>query len=334
MKRDADKGIAIIINELILSRGAATYAAICDNVSQRYGKETDEAEIDRIVEGMQDSRDENYIAPVIFTPEKGGFCYADPEDNPLQTALTEAEKKELQIAFSLLDQFKYRDLFRSFSGIIQKMLDVMRINTFSGKADGFDFIDFEKIAASRGSRFLFPLIAAIEGKKVVELIYQPFYEERSHSTIVHPYLLKEYRYRWYLIGRNDLSGEIRTYGLDRVIELGLSDKTYIEKDFSAGEYFRYTIGVIAPPGPPPLIRIRVDKPQALYLITQPWHESQNIELEEENAMIFSFRVHPTYEFKSLVLSIGRDLEVLEPDSLREEIGNVHEVAARRYKRRI
>ena len=79
------------------------------------------------------------------------------------------------------------------------------------------------------------------------------------------------------------------------------------------------MGIIAPQGEPPLIKIAVQKTQAQYLVTQPWHDSQNIEQEDEDRVVFSFRVHPTYEFKSLLLSLGKDGKVLEPASLQEEI---------------
>ena len=90
-------------------------------------------------------------------------------------------------------------------------------------------------------------------------------------------------------------------------------------DFNAGEYFKYAIGIIAPEGLPPLIKLAVQKTQAQYLITQPWHDSQNIEKENEEQVVFSFRVHPTYEFRSLVLSLGKDAYIQEPASLREEM---------------
>ena len=59
-----------------------------------------------------------------------------------------------------------------------------------------------------------------------------------------------------------------------------------------GKYFKYAIGIISPEGRPPLIKLAVQKNQAQYLITQPWHESQNIHSEDEERVIFSFRVHP------------------------------------------
>lgn len=172
----------------------------------------------------------------------------------------------------------------------------------------------------KGLQYLEPLIHAIEEKRVLRLYYLPFYEDRPYFNEVHPYLLKEHGFRWYLLGLNEFRGEVRTYALDRIRDLQeLPGTAYKEPGFDREAYFRYAIGIITPPGEPGLIRLSVQKTQAQYLITQPWHDSQNIERETGEAVIFSFRVHPTYEFRSLVLSLGKDAEVLEPENLRRSI---------------
>ncbi len=182
------------------------------------------------------------------------------------------------------------------------------------------FIHFRKAPEVKGTQYLQPIISAIENKRVLRITYLPFYEDKPYYNEVHPYLLKEHGFRWYLVGWNEFKGQVRTYSLDRIRDLKeVSGLKYRAPGFSAGEYFRYALGIIAPPGAPPLIKLAVQKTQAQYLITQPWHESQNIHSEDEDQVVFSFRVHPTYEFKSLVLGLGKDGEVLEPESLRKEL---------------
>lgn len=182
------------------------------------------------------------------------------------------------------------------------------------------FISFRKTPVIKGTQYLDPLIKAIEEKQVIRLYYLPFYEDKPYFNEVHPYLLKEHEFRWYLVGLNEFKGQVRTYALDRIRDLqDVSGVDYKEPGFNAGEYFEYAIGIIAPQGEPPLIKIAVQKTQAQYLITQPWHDSQNIIEENEDQIIFSFRVHPTYEFKSLVLGMGKDGEVLEPASMRKDL---------------
>ncbi len=182
------------------------------------------------------------------------------------------------------------------------------------------FISFRKAPEIKGTQYLNPIIQAIENKQVLRLYYLPYYEDKPYFNEVHPYLLKEHEFRWYLVGLNEFKGQVRTYALDRI--RNLQDATGIEfkpPGFNTSEYFKYAIGIIAPQQDPPLIKLAVQKTQAQYLITQPWHESQNIIKETDEHITFSFRVHPTYEFKSRVLSLGKDGEILEPSYLREEM---------------
>jgi len=182
------------------------------------------------------------------------------------------------------------------------------------------FIHKRKAPDIKGIQYLDKIISAIEKKEVLRLYYLPFYEDKPYFNEVHPYLLKEHESRWYMVGLNAFKGKLRTYALDRIRDLQVAEGTaYTAPEFNAGEYFKYAIGIIAPEGLPPLIKMAVQKTQAQYLITRPWHDSQNIEEENEEQVVFSFRVHPTYEFRSLVLSLGKDAYIQEPASLREEI---------------
>jgi predicted DNA-binding transcriptional regulator YafY len=192
------------------------------------------------------------------------------------------------------------------------------------------FIHFRKAPESKGTQYLEPIIRAIENRLVLRVYYLPFYEDKPYFNEIHPYLLKEYGFRWYLVGLNKFKDQIRTYALDRIRDLKeVEGVEFQEPEFNVSEYFQYSIGIIAPQGIPSLIKLAVQKTQAQYLITQPWHHSQNIEEENEDQVIFSFRVHPTYEFRSLVLSLGKDAEIVEPSGLRKEmIKEMSEMIAR------
>jgi len=182
------------------------------------------------------------------------------------------------------------------------------------------FIHHRKPHEVKGIQYLDPIVSAIEKREVLRLYYLPFYEDKPYFNEVHPYLLKEHESRWYMVGLNAFKGKVRTYALDRIRDLQVAaGAEYIPPEFKTEEYFKYAIGIIAPEGTPPLIKLAVQKTQAQYLITRPWHDSQNIVEDTEEQVIFSFKVHPTYEFRSLVLSLGKDGNILEPASLREEM---------------
>ena len=182
------------------------------------------------------------------------------------------------------------------------------------------FIHHRKSHEVKGIQYLDPIISAIEKREVLRLYYLPFYEDKPYFNEVHPYLLKEHESRWYMVGLNAFKGKVRTYALDRIRDLQVAaGAKYTPPEFNAEEYFKYAIGIIAPEGTPLLIKLAVQKTQAQYLITRPWHDSQNIVEDTEEQVVFSFKVHPTYEFRSLVLSLGKDASILEPASLREEM---------------
>ena len=146
------------------------------------------------------------------------------------------------------------------------------------------FISFKDAPEIKGTQYLEPIIDAIERQEVIRLYYLPFYEDKPYFTELHPYLLKEHGFRWYLVGLNHFKGQLRTYSLDRIRDLQLAEGiAYQSPDFDSESYFKYSIGIMAPEGRPELIKLAVQKTQAQYLITQPWHASQNIEEETEES---------------------------------------------------
>jgi len=231
----------------------------------------------------------------------------------------------------LLEDPRFTEMFGDIPGVIQKLIDAIRITTLSRQDASPDFIDFEKIPKMEGSRHLPGLMHAIMKEQAIRLYYHPFYEDKPYFADVHPYLLKEYRYRWYLIGLNDFKDQVRTYALDRIRDIRETDLPYRPRQFTARDYFRNALGVISPAGPPPLLKVAVQKTQAQYMITQPWHETQNIEQEDEEEVIFSFRIHPTYEFRYLLMGSGKDLRVLEPGWLRDELMSELEETLNNYR---
>ena len=193
------------------------------------------------------------------------------------------------------------------------------------------FIHFKGSPEIKGIQYFDPIVRAIENREVLRLYYLPFYEDKPYFNDVHPYLLKEHQSRWYLVGLNAFKGKIRTYALDRIRDLQVDEGAeYSLPAFDTEAYFKYAIGIIAPEGLPPLIKLAVQLTQAQYLITRPWHDSQNIVEENEKEVVFSFRVHPTYEFRSLVLSLGKDGTILEPASLRKEMKQELEQMLKQY----
>ena len=68
-----------------------------------------------------------------------------------------------------------------------------------------------------------------------------------------------------------------------------------------------------------VVRLKANALQSKFLRTLPLHPSQK-EVEETNEYtIFEYYIIPTLEFRKELLSCGSAVEVLSPQSLREEM---------------
>ena len=69
-----------------------------------------------------------------------------------------------------------------------------------------------------------------------------------------------------------------------------------------------------------------------YIKEKIWHESQKVEQQSDGSIIFEAEVAGTKEIKFWIMSWGSKAEVLEPESLRDEIREEAEVILERYKK--
>jgi predicted DNA-binding transcriptional regulator YafY len=261
-----------------------------------------------------------YYAPIRYDRDREAYFYEDPGYSIDNIPLNEEEIQSLSFAATLLDQFKGVSIFNKFAGSVQKIIDAVNIHRASDEETMLNFIDFEKCPYFKGSEHLQVLIRAIRLKQVVYITYRAFQSEKDHHHDIHPYLLKEYRNRWYLIGFHDYFREIRIYGLDRIVSIEEKpEMIYRESDFSSEQYFRNTIGIFSPVTDPPEIVLQFSKETAQYILTQPIHESQITIEEKDDSVTFSLKVHPTVELIQVILGWGDSVKVLEPEFLRNRI---------------
>lgn len=290
-----------------------------------------ERTIDGDIHSMRNDNGLGYYSPIKFDRNRKAYYY-DPSDYSIDNIpLNDDELQSLTFAATLLDQFKNVEIFSKFTGSVQKIVDAVNIRRVQDEKGKLDFVDFEKAPFVKGSEFLDLIIKAIRQKQVLKITYHAFHSEKDHHHDIHPYLLKEYRNRWYLIGFHDYFREIRIYGLDRIVSIKENPKlAYIKSNFSPGDYFKHVIGIFSPLGEPPEIILEFKKETAQYIITQPIHESQQMIGETKDSITFSLKVHPTVELLQMILGWGHEVKVISPVSVKNEILKVISLIAANY----
>ena len=263
-----------------------------------------------------------FNAPIVYNRRTRRYYYEQPNYSIDNRSLSDKEIFSLVFASQLLEQFKNLDVFTTFQSTVQKLIDAVEIFTEDANHTLEDKIEFEHVPELKGSEHLEIILRSLSEKIVLQFNHQSFYSENINTYIIHPYYLKEYRNRWYLIGFNEKYGGIRTYGLDRIKSIEqLDEYNFIESEFNAQDYFKNIVGVTALKQEPKEILLSFTKRQSKYLITQPLHDSQEIVEEKEDEIIFKYYLIPTFEFTAQILGWGDQVKVLAPKEYQEKVMN-------------
>lgn len=207
-------------------------------------------------------------------------------------------------------------------GIRDWMLESMSLsNLLRESSDMRSRILFEKVPSS--SRWLSLIVNAMHDARALEMTYRSFTKTEADTFETHPYCLKIFRQRWYMLGRNIGKKELRTYSLDRIQDIKVLDKALeLPAGFDAADFFSDYFGIITGHDVKPCImEIKALAEQAKYLESLPLHHSQTAVTVTPEYTIFRYRLVPTFDLKQEILSRGSTLEVLSPGWFKEEIIN-------------
>ncbi len=187
--------------------------------------------------------------------------------------------------------------------------------------EGYDMKDvilFEQIPS--GTEYLLTILKAIKSKHTLKIEHKKFKDDESKTFEVEPYCLKVDKKRWYVLAKKIDGDKKKTYALDRIQNLEITDNTYIyPEDFSPRLYFENSFGIY--PNEDKEIEkvvIKATNPALNYIRTLPLHHSQKEEKHEEYS-IFKYKIKIDDEFKSELLKWGSSIKVLQPLSLRDDI---------------
>lgn len=183
-----------------------------------------------------------------------------------------------------------------------------------------------------GNDYVTSIAEAMQEGKVIRMVYHAFWKMSAQKVELEPYFVKAFRKRWYVVGYNRKDRQIKTYALDRVVELSLTTDTFeFPADFDPAGYFAQSFGVIRTDEQPETIRLRATMRQAQYLRALPLHHSQREYEVGDGYVDFVYNMYITYDLIQELLSLGREIEVISPAKLRNEVRNKLQAALERYK---
>lgn len=193
-------------------------------------------------------------------------------------------------------------------------------------------IIFEDIPS--GQTWLTCIADAMRCNHVLSITHQGFGKSEPSTFDIEPYFLKVVKRRWYVVARSPYYSERNkeqgvkpsdvylVYALDRISDIQDTGRTFkMKKNFDVHSYFEGCCGIITSNESSQKIVLRAYNGFADYLRTLPLHESQREIGSDDESTLFEYHLKPTFDFYQLVLAQGDQVEVLEPESVRDEMRN-------------
>ncbi len=165
--------------------------------------------------------------------------------------------------------------------------------------------------------FLPVVLEAIAATEKVRFTYAGFNRSRAEEDILfHPYFVKRYKQRWYMVGLREKTEDIRTYALDRVKQMQLVSQTFtMPENVDPGTFFDNIIGITLSKASARIVKIRTTPQQAKYLRALPLHNTQQEEIHDKYS-IFTYKLKLNYELVHELLGFGAEVTVLSPRELQ------------------
>lgn len=183
----------------------------------------------------------------------------------------------------------------------------------------------------KGMGYLQPIIKAIKDNYRLQMTHKGFESTEAKTTYIEPYCLKLFRQRWYLLGKTEPDyKELRIYALDRILKLEETNQSFvIDPDFLAEDFFRHYFGTFISKAPTRIV-LRAYSKMVPLLRTLPKHQSQKEITTTKDYSDFEYYMAPTFDFRQEILREGSELEVLEPQSFRDELKQELKKAIQHY----
>ena len=231
----------------------------------------------------------------------------------------------IEYDFSLKTYFIDFEDQQDVKGRVLEAFDIFNALNISDRLS--NHIHFEQ-RKPQGTDHLFGLLHAIKNNLQLKFTYYKFWEDDLTERSLDPYALKEFKNRWYVVGNDPKNGVIKSFALDRLSDLVITNKKFYKPNaFQVNQYYKNSFGIISPNEDTPEDIVLSFTPfQGKYIKTLPLHHTQHIIRDTEEELRISLKLYITHDFFMEILSLGDKVKVIHPEKLKKQLlSTVNEV---------
>lgn len=296
--------------------------AVNESFLDLYGTAISTRTIRKDLADLQDRM--SFNAPIKMYRNTDNSCYYRYTDPDFELFSDNIDDEEIEKLIIIFDKFRG---IPSMSWVEEPIAQLKARIGLSGAAD--KVISFEQNERLAGLEHLSLILHSAVHHKCIDLEYQSYKGNVLHKTI-HPYYVKQYNSRWYLLGLDNEYNDVYPLALDRMKKVSVSSVKFIKNtQYDFDEYFRDIIGVTRnEQREVEEIRLRFSPSRFPYVVSKPLHKSQQV-ISESDCEI-SIRVLPNKELQQKLFSFGPDIEILSPEWMRQDFAEKILEAAKKY----
>lgn len=172
---------------------------------------------------------------------------------------------------------------------------------------------------------------AVMRSRSIDIIYFALSKKSRTKRMVDPYRIWFINGTFYLVGYCHLRKEVRTFALDRIRNIEITDRGFtIPDDFNFNDFMSGGFGAYCG-GIPEKVAISFASEIAGYIEEKIWHESQQIIRKKNGSIVFEATVAINEELENWILSWGSKAIVVYPEVLKDRIRREAQKMAAAYK---
>lgn len=274
----------------------------------------------QLKEYLKDIREEGYMEIEYNHKTKEYERKGELKGNIAAVFLTNSELISLKTAVKLLEQFTELPQLKDLSGLFEKLKNNVDFRT---KTTSKETIEFENIPTTKGNEFITEIWEYIDQEKVIEFQYQKFGGGEEKRTL-HPYLLKEHKNRWYILGMDNAKKKLRQFGLDRMKNIVPTWDKYEKNTTNLKKLYYHSFGIYFNfEQKEEAIVLHFSPKRAEYLHTQPFHpqqlEKNRILQNDSNGLRIKFDLRIDDELLMELARLGKDVKIISPFNLIDKL---------------
>jgi proteasome accessory factor B len=232
----------------------------------------------------------------------------------------ERDKKDIETLFGIVIKYERKDKTYAIDEdeiedqSITRMIDAFSIHHALQEGNKLSPSVFLEKRKSLGTEHIYGIIHAIQNLYLLEFTHQKHWEDSSTQRKVKPIAIKESQQRWYLVALDKKDGIVKTFGLDRITDLKITDTKFKPISYNVEKEFKHALGVETY-APAEKVVFEFSNKQGNYIKTFPLHESQRIVEETNDTVLLEIYIHTTNDIIMELLKYGRNVKVVAPKSL-------------------